>query len=250
LAVEKRRICGYRSVHSEYLVGNYVPVVCDRLPLRLEQCPYCGQGLKFSRSFTLINPLVIFQTHTNCEDKHHPCFICEPTSEPAYVMSIGNQYSPESFLLEAINQGISRKIPFIPRKMVLGKTIVYLAHNKACEVPDDTPDKPNVLKEADSILEQTRMVDTPKVKKALGIFTAFIPQRVEMLFYESEITEKLKAKMAKRGITIVSVTDGDPDHMPIKKRRMLKRKEKRMHKKLTNLNKKKGTLRKKASKEA
>ena len=51
-------------------------------------------------------------------------------------------------------------------------------------------------------------------------------------------TEKLKAKMEKRGISIVSVTDGDPDHMPIKKRRMLKRKERRMHKKLTDLNKK------------
>jgi hypothetical protein len=247
MSVEARRGCGFREVKKLYLVGEYTPVFCDRLPLPIGECPYCHQGIHFVRSFTKLDALKMFGLHGDvCKDEHRPCFICDPTNKPSYVMMVGeNSYpTPQDFMVEAEAQGISKKIPFIPKDMKLGETVLYLAHNKACEVPDNTPDKPSVLKEAESILEQTRMVDTPKVKKALGIFTAFIPQRVEMLFYESEITEKLKAKMAKRGISIISVTDGDPDHMPIKKRRILKRKERRMQRKLTNLNKKKRTSKK------
>lgn len=239
MSVEARRGCGFREVHKLYLVGGFVSVPCDRLPLPVQACPYCGAGIHFTRSMTKINPLIIFGLHADCKDEHRPCFVCDPTSKPAYVMIVGeNSYpTPRDFMVEAEAQGVSKKIPFIPKDMKLGETVLYLAHNKACEVPDE----PNVIREAEAILGQARMVDTPKVKKALGIFTAFIPQRVEMLFYESEITEKLKAKMEKRGITIISVPNNDPDHMPIKKRRMLKRKERRMHKKLTNLNKKKRT---------
>jgi hypothetical protein len=141
-------------------------------------------------------------------------------------LGVGKEYSPQSFTTEALLQGVSKRIHSIPKKLELGKTVIYLCHNKACDVPDDSPDELPLVKEANGDkLEQPPMVSIPKTKKGLGIFTAFIPQRLEMLFYESEITDKLREKMAKRGISIVEIPDGDLDHAPAKLRKKLLKKQ-------------------------
>ena len=108
--------------------------------------------------------------------------------------------------------GISKRIPFIPKGLELGKTVVYLAHPKACEVKE-----PAALQEAMAIVEEARtqrprLLEAEKVSRALGIFCAFIPKRVEKLIWDSEYTDKKREEAEKRGITLVQIPDGDKDH--------------------------------------
>lgn len=213
MSIEAKRFCGYRKVGALYLVGNYIPLPCDRLPLPLITCPVCGQGIKVSRGFTEINPFQLWGLHDNCKDKFHPCLVCDPREETAYIMGVGSKYyTQESFLKEANNMGISKRIPFIPKRLFLGITVIYLAHPKAVEVK-----QPAILQEAMSILEQSetkqpKLLEVEKVERALGIFCAFIPHGIEQLVRESDLTDKKREELEKRGITPIPVPDGDPDH--------------------------------------
>ena len=214
MAVEQKRLCGWRKINGLYLCGEYISVPCDRLPLPLTACPVCGQGIKVSRGFTKINPHRLWGMHQDCEDIYRPCFLCDPQDEPAYIMLVGAGHykTPEDFLDEAGRMGISKRIPFIPKEMELGKTIVYLAHPKACEVRE-----PAIVQQAMGILEeaetnQPKLLDVDRVEKHLGIFCAFIPKRVEKLIWESDATPEGLEKLEKRGITPVEIPDGDENH--------------------------------------
>ena len=215
MAIELIRGCGFRRVGGLYLCGEYIEVPCDRLPMPLTVCPVCGQGIKVSRGFTKINPHRLFGKHRDCDDRGpYPCFMCEPKDEPAFIMGVGAGYykTPEVFLDEATSMGISKRIPFIPKGLELGKTVIYLAHPKACEVKVAP-----ALQQAMGILEeartkQPRLLETERNEKKLGIFCAFIPKRVEKLIWESELTDEKRERLEKRGITPVPIPDGDKDH--------------------------------------
>jgi hypothetical protein len=213
MAVEQIRGCGYRKVNALYLCGEFISMPCDRMPFPLTTCPVCGQGIKVSRGFTQVNPYQLWGIHDNCQDAFRPCFLCDPKDEPAYIMLVGEKYySPESFLDEATRMGISKRIPFIPKGLELGKTIIYLAHPKACEVKVAA-----AVQQAMSILEgsetqQPKLVETDRVEKKIGIFAAFIPQRVDKLIWESEATPEELEKLERRGISPVIIPDGDKDH--------------------------------------
>ena len=118
---------------------------------------------------------------------------------------------------EAVKMGVSKKVPFIPKKLTLGETIVYLAHPKACVVKE-VPALQHAMAMAggDRDNGQPRLLEAEKEDGALGIFCAFIPQRIEKLVWESELEgeqgEKLKESLEKRGITPVPIPDGDADH--------------------------------------
>jgi len=214
MAVEQIRGCGYRKVGGLYLCGEFFSAPCDRMPFPLTTCPVCGQGIKVSRGFTQVNPYRLWGVHQNCEDQLRPCFLCDPQDQPAYIMLVGagNYKMPEDFLEEAHRMGISKRIPFIPKDLELGKTVVYLAHPRACEVKESA-----VLQQAMAIVEEAqtmklRLLETEKITKALGIFCAFIPKRVENLVWESELTDEKREELEKRGITPVPILDGDKDH--------------------------------------
>lgn len=214
MAVEPIRGCGYRKINGLYLCGEYIHVPCDRLPLKLETCPVCGQGIKVSRGFTEINPYGLWGPHQACIDAFRPCHVCDPKDEPAYIMLVGEKYykTPEDFMREAETMGVSKRIPFIPKNLKLGETTVYLAHPKACEVRE-----PIALQQAMSIVEgdqstQPRLLEAEKKVKVLGIFCAFIPRRVEKLIWESQATPEELEGLEKRGISPVIIPDGDPDH--------------------------------------
>ena len=214
MAVEGIRGCGFRKVGGMYLCGDYLSSPCDRMPFPLTTCPICGQGIKVSRGFTQVNPFRLWGIHQDCADRLRPCFLCDPQDQPAYIMLIGagNYKTPFDFLDEAQRMGISKRIPFIPKDLELGKTVVYLAHPKACEVKE-----PVALQQAMAIVEgaeinQPRLLETEKVEKALGIFCAFIPKRVEKLVWESELADEKRDELEKRGITPVPIPDGDADH--------------------------------------
>jgi len=244
MAIEPVRGCGYRRVGGMYLCGDYISVPCDRIPFPLTTCPTCGQGIKVNRGFTEINPYSLFGIHARvagervlasgtfgrptdtlritytqepCKDPIHPCFLCDPKDQPAYIMLVGERFytTPEDFMEEARRLGVSKRIPFVPKGLELGKTVLYLAHNKAVEVRE-----PVAVQQATAVLENTqtshpRLLEVEKrPEKRLGIFTAFIPQRVEKLVWKSEATPEELERLTKRGITAVVVPDGDADHKP------------------------------------
>jgi len=214
MAIEPRRLCGFRHVGGLYLCGSYISVLCDRLPYPLDTCPVCGTGIRVSRGFTRINAYRLFGIHNDCKDRLRPCFMCDPRDEVAFIMGVGEKFykTPSDFLEEAHHLGVSKRIPFIPKELELGKTVIYLAHPRAIEVRE-----PVALQQAMSILEesetkQPRLLETEKVEKRLGIFTAFIPQRIEKLIWESEASSAELEKLKERGITPVIIKDGDTDH--------------------------------------
>lgn len=234
MAQEASRDCGYRKVGGLYLMGEYTMVSCDRLPYHLQACPVCGEGIKFSRTPKMINPLRLLGLHDDqpnmvgiigvitghgdlatCTDNYRPCFVCDPSDAAAYIIWIGAQHykTPADFINEAKQQGISRRLPgdHIPKSLTPGETVVYLAHIAACVVVE-----PLVMQQAMAIVagpvEQPRLVDSEQKNPAPGIFTAFIPQRIEKLYWESKFTAADREECEKRGITPVLIKDGDGDH--------------------------------------
>jgi len=221
-----------------YITGNYINVPCDRIPFPLTTCPVCGGGIKIGRAFTEINPLRMFGLHDsqvtvfeedpavtgsvtkfNCQDPIRPCWLCDPTEDPAFLMLVGEKFypTPEDFMNEGVAQGVSKRIPFIPKNLQVGKTVIYLAHHKAVAVTE-----PALLQHAMNCMEaeetgQPRLLETGKVSMSLGIFTAFVAQKIEKLYWQSELdamTDEHKADLAARGISPVGIPDGDKDHDP------------------------------------
>lgn len=212
--IETKRGCGYRKVGALYLCGEYLSAPCDRMPFPLTVCPVCGQGIKVGRGFTKVNPYQLWGIHQDCHDVVRPCHLCDPQDKPAFIMKVGagSYPSPQDFLEEALAMGISKRIPFIPRALELGETVLYLAHPKACAVRESA-----ALQEAMAIVgeteeQQPRLLETEKVTKAPGIFCAFIPKRIEMPVWEHELTGKKREDLQKRGITPIPVPKGDKDH--------------------------------------
>lgn len=193
MAVEAKRGCGYRRVGGLYLCGGVLSIGCDRLPYELHNCPVCGSGIKFSRGFAWLEAHKMFGVHKGCLDSFKPCWMCQPKEEVMYgLLWVGEAYySPEHFLREAREMGISKRIPFIPKELVLGKTVVLLAHKKVFYQAEGSDGKPHEYS---------------------GIFCAFIPKAIEMPIWESELTDEKKEELKKRGITPISIPDGDVDH--------------------------------------
>jgi len=200
MAIEEIRHCGYRKVGGLYLCGSGMTIPCDRLPFPLDVCPVCGQGFKPTTGFTHINPTKLFNgKHTPCKEPYsNSCPMCNPdiAGEKSYLMWVGGRfYSPESFIQEAEERGVSKRIPFIPHDLKLGETWIYLAHKEACTiVVEDKEEK--------------------KLEVSPGIFYAFRPTKIEKLIWKSETTEKTLKALKDQNITPVVVPDGDKDHDP------------------------------------
>ena len=184
MSVEQKRGCGYRKVGGLYLCGSGIPMACDRLPFPIEYCPVCGAGIKFTRGFTWIDWDKFAGQHKDCKDKHLMCYLCVPNvhPQPYGLLWVGEAYySPVSFIEEALEMGVSKRIPFIPKELKLGVTVILFAHKK---VTDEKP----------------------------GVFYAFKPTAIEMPIWESELTEEKREELSKRGIVPVVIPDGDLDH--------------------------------------
>lgn len=135
----------------------------------------------------------MFGVHEDCSDKP-TCYMCFPIKDQRYgLLWVGESfYTPESFIAEALCLGVSKKIPYIPRELKFGETVILLAHNKACH-----------------------KVDKEKITHySPGVFLAFIPRAVEMLVWKSELTEEKVEELAKRNITAIPIPNDDLDHSP------------------------------------
>lgn len=197
---ESARGCGYRKPAKDgvgiYLMGSGYSEPCERLPYPLLVCPCCGSGIKAARGFTWVQPQLMFAGSPPCaqhqpdyyefdehghqqpdhwtDHNHSRCPMCNPRPEPAGLLWIGGKFykRPTDFTIEADLMGISRKVAHIPNGFEVGKTAVYLAHRQAKSHTEG--EFPNV-----------KIVHTP------GIFSAFIPVRVDLVIKdENNIPEK------------------------------------------------------------
>jgi len=193
MSVEAARGCGYRKVGGLYLVGGGASMQCDRLPFEIVNCPTCGSGLKFSRGFTWLDWDKYAGLHTVACACPNTCAICVPETGLYGLLWVGERYySPENFVKEAIQMGISRRIAAIPKGLKLGETWILFAHKHV--IPFKNEKNEDDFKPA--------------------VFYAFRPTGLELLVWESEATPERLAELEKRKITPVIIPDGDKDHDP------------------------------------
>ena len=212
MAVEARRGCGYRKVGGLYLVGTGRGIACDRLPIALEVCPCCGQGIKQTRGWTWVDvaalvggpheitkerPLlngkggVVDSEACDCPRIcplcHHPESIGR-----AGLLWVGTQFYPtiEHFESEAATLGVSRRLITLPRGFEIGKTWVLFAHPRG------------IIKATGDLA----------AKYVPAIFRVWKPEAVERIFKESDRGSEAAAADEKRGIRPVFVPDNDKDH--------------------------------------
>ena len=186
--VEKQRGCGYRKEGGMYLVGGRLSQPCGKLPIELTVCPCCNAGIKQSRGMSFISGLMI--NGKECSENSKCSKGCQEfffNQEEYGLMWVGEKFypTPSDFQKEGRAQGISKRIAQIPKKLVVGKTVVLLAHPKAIQVLD-LENKENPV----------------QYKK--GVFSAFIPERIEYVVKGTETVEELE-NMEARGITLVKV---------------------------------------------
>lgn len=223
MAVEAKRGCGYRKVGGLYLVGPAMGEPCHRLPWPLGVCPCCGAGIKPTRGFQWIG-MRIFEPECTRPMVHwhhcERCPVCTPSLVPegrAGMIWIGEQYykTADEFMLEARMLGISRRISRMPRGFKPGEHYVLLAHRKAI-VTKEARECPNATDPCSTCTAETCTCEchTPRNVYKPGVVAVFKPTRVELILRESEATRERREREAERGITVVSVPDGDPDHDP------------------------------------
>lgn len=198
MAIEKERGCGYRKVGGLYLCGRGHGLTCDRLPFELEACPTCGAGVKFTRGFTWLDWVKYAGNHMDCGEQPLICPACAPSEcpQPYGLLWIGEAfYTPQSFILEAMELGVSRRIAAIPHKLKLGQSWILCAHISACG--------------------RRRSVSPPFAETGVpGILYAFRPTSIEKLIWQRDATPELLEELKKDGIAPIIIPDGDLDHSP------------------------------------
>lgn len=228
MAVEAERGCGFRKAGGLYLVSEGIGEPCERLPIPLVCCPTCGEGVRQTRSFRWIKPELIFAGAKPCAmstDKdlgpaaqrfraHCPrCFVCTPglletmaqPSDRVALLWVGEAHYKEAqdWTREAMKLGVSKRIgAAIPKDLVLGKTIVFVAHPKA------------IAKTVQKTPAGGELVGKEEVEHTSGIFHAFIPRRAELVVTPSMKKEKWVEELVKQGATLVEVPEDDHDHAP------------------------------------
>jgi len=205
MAVEPKRGCGFRKVGGIYLVGEESEgEYCHRLPIQCDVCPVCKSGIKQTRGLTWIDPVGLWKGRCNwmqdpaMQEEAQHCRAC-PACDPALLggdelglLWVGERYysTPQAFNQEAKTQGISRRIPAIPKGFILGKHYIAFGHPKA--IPSMPPD-----------------YDPPKA----GIFKLWKPRAIEMIITQTQSGDADFMKdLETKGLTPVIVPDDDPDH--------------------------------------
>ncbi len=186
IRTDVKRGCGWRKIGGLYLIGFGHAEPCHLLPIPVEVCPCCGNGIKFSRGITWIDAKMFLKDkcaqHPGPKDFRRHCCICafcSPDYDIYGLMWVGEKYyTPESFMAEADKYGVCKRIPFYPQKLVVDDSFVMLAHRKACN------GKP-------------------------GIFYGFHPVRVEKVITRSMATKDEISNLIKRGIEPFIVEDDD-----------------------------------------
>ena len=210
---ELARGCGYQKPGGTYLVSDGPGLFCNRLPFPLTVCPCCNAGIKPSRGWTWVNGKILLGSskewmaseHCNCKMKFKGalCLLLQP-HEKVGLIWIGESFykTPDSFIKEANIQGISRRISAIPRGFEVGKTQIWLAHRKAYD-KECTKCAGGIITGQNDELFCNECHGTGWIKTP-GVFSAFVPQRIEYIVTGKETQEELERK-EKTGITLVKL---------------------------------------------
>jgi hypothetical protein len=187
---ESARGCGLRVIHGLYLFGWGESVICDRLKIVLEECKICGQKPRFSRGISKFDPYKLFGEHEECKCEAGPeCPICHPEEDGSYfLMWVGSDYTEQEFIHEAQTLGFSKRIPWIPKDLVIGKSWVFFAKKNNTEIP-------------------LGKIVNKRGRKPMtsAIFYAVQPQEIHYLIKEEEATEEYLAELEKEGVTPITV---------------------------------------------
>lgn len=253
MAQEAKRGCGFRAVGGLYFVSGALGFVCDRLPYNLSVCSTCGQGLHVTRAPMRVDAEKLFgkhfrmfptnQTKTYVEDhkvidaplvdmkeceEFAVCPFCNPTKmKSAWLMGVGRKYyTPRSFMEEANKLGVSKRIHAVPKEFKLGESWILLTHPDAGTKEFDSHEFKEGIQVNDHLVkckhcEQTwgDMDSEPTTKckrKVPAIFTAFRPEKIEILVWKSEATAEKIEELESRGLSVVIIPDGDSDHQSAK----------------------------------
>ena len=192
---EAERGCGYRQVGGLYMMSGKATMPCGRLPMEMEVCPVCNQGIKPAKGWTWIQPRELFEAK-GCNKRH--CNVCPVSNPPERggLIWVGSKYykTPIDFLKEANEVGISRRIPAVPKDFKPG-TVVYLAHRQGIRMTCKCGPPPH-----------------PKCQDCDGtgeffkpaVFAAFIAHHIEKVVGE-KVTQKEIKKLRARDIVPVIV---------------------------------------------
>lgn len=192
--VENERGCGFRKKGGMYLISSGAALACQKLPIALTVCPCCGEGVKQSRGFKWVKYDLVKDPQCPKITEGKACLSCpfDGSVEKFGLMWVGEKFypTPSKFTNEAALMGISKRIAQIPKELIVGETWVLLAHPKAVLFSQTTT---------------TQYPAAPGEPEYLpGIFSAFVPQRIEYIVKGTETEEELD-RMEKRGITLVNV---------------------------------------------
>lgn len=187
---DSERGCGWRKAGGLYLRFDGAMSACGKLPVPLDVCPCCHAGIKPARGWTWFDPRP-FLAKKECAflaEDDEKCNLCPMQCAPerAGLLWVGEKFykTPADFMSEAARLGISRRIARVPQDYQTGDR-VYLAHRKAfCAVQTVNPG------------------EEPKLTP--GIFTTFVPSRIEYVCKGTE-SEKELDDLVKRGLTPVKV---------------------------------------------
>lgn len=195
---EARRGCGFRKIGGKYLIGGRDGINCFRFPLPLDVCPTCHSGIKVTRGWTWVRPEALF-AGSGCAGIN-VCARC-PLQDLSVLADakgrcgllwVGEKFyaTPEAFMAEVREQGISRRVPTVPKGAKPGVTWVLLAHRKA--VPT--------------------MIDHGTIVHRPGVFMAFRLTAIEACISEMDAADDQKvARLKARGLTPVALPEC-PEH--------------------------------------
>lgn len=188
-----QRGCGWRTPGGLYMVAPVDGVFhCPALPFKLHRCPTCGHGIKFSRAWTWVDGAELAieggvdEAVASCSKPCRKGGCPLLSTDPVGLLWVGEQsyHRPGDFIREALDQGISRRLPHKPKGFVAGETIVFFAHKQCC--PD---------------------MDSGKVFP--GVFFVCRPAGFEYVVTGEETEEELK-RMIDRGIQPVEDVRVEP----------------------------------------
>jgi len=209
--VEFSRGCGYRVVGGVYLCGQGPSAICDALPVELGNCECCDFMVKQSRSMQPVHLgyLAMKLKDHKCHENFKGCPLCfyanvypelkkldrveqkkRKIPKVFYLMFVSkNYYSPESFVEEAVEMGVSKRIApnCLPKNFKLGEDWVFLAHREVAYVAS---------------LEAGALQAEAVYKRA--IFYAFKPTRLELLLWKGTSSKTIR-EYEKAGYTVVLV---------------------------------------------
>jgi hypothetical protein len=178
-------------------------------------CPCCGTGIKPARGWTWVNPSLLVPQRVHGSEMHNlVCPFGVTVEHPEHAMGeragllwIGRQfYTPQEFMAEAAQMGVSRRITQVPRDFKVGETWVLLGHRDAVHKGYQEKNGDRFFDDTVGLMESGLKLDEWEDVFAPGILTAFKPTAVEYVVRpEEEHDEEFLARLVKRGIEPVKV---------------------------------------------